>query len=112
MGNKLKVAIVGCGSGNLKSVVNAFKMAARMAAIDCDVFITSRPADIRDSDRIILPGVGNYLECYRKLSSIPHMLDTLNYVVNVKLVPFLGICVGMQLLASFSLEGRKTCGLN
>ncbi|PIM95773.1 Imidazole glycerol phosphate synthase subunit HisH 1 [Candidatus Hodgkinia cicadicola] len=110
--NKLKVAIVDYGSGNLKSVVSAFKMAARMASIDCNVFVTNDPDDIRNSDKIVLPGVGNYSDCYKKLSTIPNMLDSLDYAINTRLIHFLGICVGMQLLSSFSLEGKKSYGLN
>ncbi len=108
----LKVAIIDYGSGNLRSVVSAFEMAAKMGSINCDICVTNNPNDVCDSNKIILPGVGNYLDCFKQLSSIPNMIDTLNYSVKTKLTHFLGICVGMQLLSSFSLEGKKTCGLD
>ncbi len=66
-----------------------------MASIDCNVFVTNDPDDIRNSDKIVLSGVENYSDCYKKLLTIPDMLDSLNYFINTRLIYFLGIYVDM-----------------
>ncbi|PIM95152.1 Imidazole glycerol phosphate synthase subunit HisH 1 [Candidatus Hodgkinia cicadicola] len=105
----MKVVIIDYGSGNLRSVVSALEMATRMGSINCDVVVTNKPDDVNANNKIILPSVGNYSDCFKHLSSIPNMIDTLNYSVKIKLTHFLGICVGMQLLSSFSLEEKTLC---
>ncbi len=108
----MKVAVIDYSSGNLKSVIGIFKTAAILYSLDCDIFITSNPLDVLSCDRLILPGVGSYLQCYNSLSAIPNMIDAINVAVNKRKVPFLGICVGMHLMSSFGLEDRKVHGFN
>jgi glutamine amidotransferase len=103
-----KVAIVDCGSGNLRS---AQKALARVAEGD-DVAVTADPAVVARADRIVLPGVGAFADCMRGLSGIPGMIDALGNAVLVRGAPFLGICVGMQLLASVGREFGDHAGLD
>jgi len=100
------VALVDYGAGNLQSVLNALK-----AAGASDVAVTSDPAAIVAAKRIVLPGVGAFAHCMGALSAIPGMLDALNESVIGRKRPFLGICVGMQLMADAGHEHGVTAGL-
>lgn len=106
------VAIIDYGSGNLHSAAKAFERAAREAGVESRILVTSDPRDVAAADRIVLPGVGAFADCKRGLESVPGMVEALEGVVRVKGRPFLGICVGMQLLATRGLEHGITEGLD
>jgi len=106
-----RVAIIDYGSGNLHSAAKAFERAARDGGADSRITVTSDPKDVRAADRIVLPGVGAFADCRRGLEALPGMHDALEDVVRGKGRPFLGICVGMQLLATRGLEHGVTDGL-
>ena len=105
------VAIIDYGSGNLHSAAKAFERAATEAGIPSTIHVTSDTDIVRAADRIVLPGVGAFADCRRGLDAVPGMVQTLEEVVRGKGRPFLGICVGMQLLASRGLEYTTTPGL-
>ncbi|MDJ1158732.1 imidazole glycerol phosphate synthase subunit HisH [Chelatococcus sp. SYSU_G07232] len=107
----MNVAIVDYGSGNLHSAAKAFERAAREAGIAVDVAVTSDPEAVRRAARIVLPGVGAFADCRRGLDAVPGMAEALEEAVRQKATPFLGICVGMQLMASRGLEYETTPGL-
>jgi imidazole glycerol-phosphate synthase subunit HisH len=100
------VALIDYGAGNLQSVLNALK-----AAGASDIAVTSDPSEILAAKRIVLPGVGAFAHCMGALSAIPGMIDALNEAVIEKRRPFLGICVGMQLMADAGHEHGVTAGL-
>jgi imidazole glycerol-phosphate synthase subunit HisH len=105
------VAIVDYGSGNLHSAAKAFERAAREANFETRVIVTSKAADIRAADRVVLPGVGAFADCKRGLDAAPGLREALDITVRQKGRPFLGICVGMQLMAERGLEFNTTEGL-
>jgi glutamine amidotransferase len=107
----VSVAIVDYGSGNLHSALKAFERAAREAGLDETIRLTSDPDVIAKADRIVLPGVGAFADCRQGLEAVPGLLDALAEAVKVKGRPFLGICVGMQLMADRGLENGVTPGL-
>jgi glutamine amidotransferase len=106
----MKVAVVDYGSGNLASASRAAVLAADRAGIAAEVVVTSDPADIRSADRIVLPGQGAFGDCMEGLASVPGLRATLEESVDAG-TPFLGICVGMQLMAERGLEYGATDGL-
>jgi glutamine amidotransferase len=106
----MKVAIVDYGSGNLHSASKAFARAAREASIDAEILVTPDPEQVRQADRIVLPGVGAFADCKAGLNALPGMWETLNEQVRATSKPFLGICVGMQLMATRGLEFGTTEG--
>jgi glutamine amidotransferase len=101
------VALIDYGAGNLQSVANAL----RAAGAD-DLKITADPAVVRAADRIVLPGVGSFKACAEGLRAIPQMIECMEERVFVGAAPFLGICVGMQLLATRGVEHGMTAGLD
>ncbi len=105
-------AIVDYGSGNLHSAAKAVERAARDNAIASTVAVTSNPDHVLRADRIILPGVGAFAACRAGLERIPEMLPALHEAVIARKRPFLGICVGMQLMATTGLEFGQTPGFN
>ena len=107
----MTVAIVDYGSGNLHSARKAFERAVRDAGESREVKVTSRPEDVLAADHIVLPGVGAFADCRRGLDSVPGMTDALIEAVRRRGRPFLGICVGAQLMASRGLEHEVTAGL-
>jgi glutamine amidotransferase len=107
----MSVAIVDYGSGNLHSAHKALERAARESGTGVEVRLTSDPEDIRKAERIVLPGVGAFADCRRGLDAIDGMVDALNEAVIEEGKPFLGICVGMQLMATRGLEHQVTEGL-
>ena len=106
----MSVAIIDYGSGNLHSAAKAFERAARGNNLAMQVKVTANPDDVREADRIVLPGVGAFKDCRDGLEAIPGMWDTLEDEVIRRAKPFLGICVGMQLMASRGLEHDVTTG--
>src|SRR5271154_3503646 len=107
----MTVAIVDYGSGNLHSAHKAFERAAREAGIDATINVTGKPDDVTQADRVVLPGVGAFADCRRGLDGVPGMIAALEDAVQKKSRPFLGICVGMQLMAERGLEYETTEGL-
>jgi imidazole glycerol-phosphate synthase subunit HisH len=105
------VAIVDYGSGNLHSAAKAFERAARESGHDQPIVVTSDPDKIARADRVVLPGVGAFADCRRGLDAIGGMVDALNARVRADGRPFLGICVGMQLMAERGREYEVTPGL-
>ena len=108
----MTVAIVDYGSGNLRSAAKAFERAAREAGTHERVVVTSQPADVAAADRIVLPGVGAFADCRAGLYGVPGMVDTLQREVIERGKPFLGICVGMQLMATRGVEYGIHAGLD
>lgn len=107
----MTVAIIDYGSGNLRSAAKAFERAARDHAKVPDVIVTSDPDQVLKADRIVLPGVGAFADCRRGLEAVEGMREALEESVRRKAKPFLGICVGMQLMASRGLEFQTVEGL-
>lgn len=105
-----RVVIVDYGSGNLHSAAKAFERAARESEADAEILVTSKASDVSAADRIVLPGVGAFADCKRGLESLAGMRETLEDVVRRKGRPFLGICVGAQLMAERGLEFGVTQG--
>ncbi len=106
----MKVAIIDYGSGNLRSAEKAFERAAREEGIAADVFLTADADLVRGADRIVLPGVGAFADCRNGLEALPGMREALEEAALKDGKPFLGICVGMQLMASRGLEHGETEG--
>jgi imidazole glycerol-phosphate synthase subunit HisH len=108
----MTVAIIDYGSGNLHSAQKAFERAAREAGMNREVKVTSRPEDLRAAGHVVLPGVGAFADCRRGLDRVPGMAAALEEAVLREGKPFLGICVGAQLLATRGLEHEVVAGLN
>jgi glutamine amidotransferase len=100
------LALIDYGAGNLQSVRNALKAAGAQ-----DVVVTADAEIVRQADRIVLPGVGAFAHCMGALSALPDMIDALNEATGPKARPFLGICVGMQLMAEAGEEHGRHQGL-
>ena len=107
-----RVAIIDYGSGNLASAAKAVERAAREADLDVRVEVTSDPGRVREADRIVLPGVGAFADCRRGLDAVPGLVGALTDAVVHAGRPFLGICVGMQLMATRGLEHETAYGLD
>jgi imidazole glycerol-phosphate synthase subunit HisH len=106
------VAIIDYGSGNLHSAVKAFERAGREAGTNRKIVLTSSAAEVAKADRIVLPGVGAFADCKAGLMAVPGMREALEEAVITQARPFLGICVGMQLLATRGLEFTTTEGFD
>ena len=107
----MTVAIVDYGSGNLHSAAKAFERAARESGHDQPIVVTRDPDAVRRADRVVLPGVGAFADCRRGLDAVPGMVEALEETVRRKGRPYLGICVGMQLMAERGREDEVTDGL-
>jgi len=107
----MKIAIIDYGSGNLHSAGKAFERAAREAGIAAEINVTGKAEEVASADRVVLPGVGAYADCRKGLDSVPGMVDALQESVIKGAKPFLGICVGTQLMADRGLEKATTNGL-
>ena len=107
----MTVAIVDYGSGNLHSAAKAFERASRESGTNAPVVVTSDPDAVRRADRVVLPGVGAFADCRRGLDALPGMVEALEDTVRRRGRPFLGICVGMQLMAERGREYVVTEGL-
>lgn len=107
----MTTVIIDYGSGNLHSALKAFERAASEAGLAGDIRVASDPESVRLAERIVLPGVGAFAECRRGLLALPGLFDALQEAVIERGRPFLGICVGMQLMAARGLEHGETPGL-
>lgn len=105
----MRVAVVDYGSGNLASASRALVLAAQRAGIDADVAVTADPGVVAAADRIVLPGQGAYADCADGLAAVTGMRHAIEDAT-ARGTPFLGICVGMQLMAERGLEHRVTQG--
>ena len=106
-----RVVIIDYGSGNLHSAAKAFERAARETGRDAKIIVSREPEVVAGADRVVLPGVGAFADCKAGLAAVPGMIDALEACVRTKGRPFLGICVGAQLMAERGLEFKITPGL-
>jgi len=106
----MKVAIIDYGSGNLRSAVKAFERAAYETGSDAEIILTSKVTEVEQADRIVLPGVGAFADCRSGIDKIEGMWATVDRAVSFSGKPFLGICVGMQLMAERGHEHHLTSG--
>ncbi len=106
----MRVVVVDCGAGNLASVRRALSRAAAARGVAAEIVVTSEPDLVRSAGRIVLPGQGAFAACAGALRAVPGLTDTLAETTR-RGVPFLGICVGMQLMSAFGLEHGRTPGL-
>ena len=106
-----KTVIIDYGSGNLHSAHKAFERAASEAKLKEKIIVSSKPDDVADADHIVLPGVGAFKDCRNGLLAVDGMEQAMREQVISKGRPFLGICVGMQLMATRGLEHDTTKGL-
>ena len=106
------VLIIDYGSGNIKSVYNSVKKTLQSYDKFAKIKVSSNLVEIKKADKIILPGVGSFDQCMNRIRKINDLVETLNYHIITIKKPFLGICVGMQILADYGYENRKTKGLS
>ncbi len=107
----MSVVIIDYGSGNLRSAAKAFERAVADSGRNDSVLVSSDPEAVRRADRVVLPGVGAFADCRRGLDAVAGMLEAMHEAVFVRGRPFLGICVGMQLLARVGREHGEHAGL-
>jgi glutamine amidotransferase len=107
----MTTAIIDYGSGNLRSAAKAFERAAAESGSGGAIVVTSRPEDVAVAERIVLPGVGAFADCRRGLAAVPGLEAALVEAVIGRGRPFLGICVGMQLMAERGREFETVDGL-
>ncbi len=105
----MRVAVVDYGSGNLASAARALSVAAERSGIDAEVRITGDAAEVAQADRVVLPGQGAFADCARGLSAAPGLHAAVMDAADSG-KPYLGICVGMQLMAERGLEHAETPG--
>ena len=106
------VAIVDYGSGNLRSAAKAFERVVQEQGLTQNIVVTNDPDVVAQADRVVLPGVGAFADCRAGLEAVPGMIQVLTEQVRVKARPFLGICVGMQLMATLGREHGQHPGLD
>ena len=109
---KESIVIIDYGSGNLRSASKAFEKVATDENLPLDIIVSANPEDLNKASRIVLPGQGAFADCMAGLTKIPGMIESLEQNVLKKAKPFLGICVGMQLMATRGLEYGEHKGLN
>ena len=107
----MTVAVIDYGSGNLHSAAKALERASRESGSGEPILVTRDPERVARADRIVLPGVGAFADCKHGLDTVPGMVDAMTEAARDRARPFLGICVGMQLLAERGLEHGVTQGL-
>ncbi len=103
----MKIAVIDYGSGNIASVVNAISLVKK----DNEIIVSSKPSDIRAANQLILPGVSAFDDCMNGLKSVTGLVEEIRKQTLVEKKPFLGICVGMQVLASIGYENGECSGL-
>ncbi|MBK8769504.1 MAG: imidazole glycerol phosphate synthase subunit HisH [Rhizobiales bacterium] len=107
----MKTVIIDYGSGNLHSALKAFERAAADNGIKGKIIVSNKADEVATADRIVLPGVGAFKDCRDGLNAVEGMREVLQQQVIARGRPFLGICVGMQLMATRGLEHQTTQGL-
>ena len=108
----MSVAIIDYGSGNLRSAAKAFERAAHEAELAIKIDVTADPRAVMQASHIVLPGVGAFADCRAGLYAVPGMVAALEREVIERGKPFIGICVGMQLMATRGLEHGVHAGLD
>jgi glutamine amidotransferase len=108
----MTIAIVDYGSGNLRSAAKAFERVVAEAGSTEPVAVTADPDVVAAADRVVLPGVGAFADCKAGLQALDGMVDAITMAVMQKGRPILGICVGMQLMATRGLEHGETAGFD
>ncbi len=108
----MNLVVVDYGAGNLHSATKALERAARESGTSLTLTLSAAPDVVASADRLVLPGVGAFADCRRGLDAVPGLVAALDEAVRAKGRPFLGICVGMQLLASRGLEKAVSAGLD
>ncbi|MBU4531763.1 MAG: imidazole glycerol phosphate synthase subunit HisH [Hoeflea sp.] len=108
----MQVVIVDYGSGNLRSALKAFERAARESGVSATITLSADAEHVAKADRVVLPGVGAYADCRAGLDAIDGMSAALRHAVETRARPFLGICVGMQLMSTRGLEKTVTQGFD
>ena len=106
------VIIIDYGSGNIRSVYNSIKKTLNGFTKPFELKVSCNLSEIKKADKIILPGVGSFDQCMKRLTKINDLIETLNFEILTKKKLFLGICVGMQILADYGYENYKTKGLS
>ena len=104
--------VIDYGSGNLHSAHKALERSAHECGADQRIVVSSAPEDVRAADRVVLPGVGAFGDCRAGLEAIPGLIDALIDTVTTHARPYLGICVGMQLMATRGLEFGEHAGFD
>ncbi|WP_338086897.1 imidazole glycerol phosphate synthase subunit HisH [Magnetospirillum aberrantis] len=106
-----RVVIVDYGSGNLRSAAKAFERVVAEEGLDAQVVVSSDAETVRGADRVVLPGVGAFADCHAGLGALPGMVEAMAEQVLERGRPFMGICVGMQLMATVGREHGTHQGL-
>jgi glutamine amidotransferase len=107
----MTIALIDYGAGNLHSASKAFERAVGSTGISETVVVTSDPEVVAKADRVVLPGDGAFADCRHNLDAVPGMIEAISESIDRRGRPFLGICVGMQLLATRGLDYGVTPGL-
>ncbi len=107
----MNIVIINYNSGNLASLKNTLISTAKQYKIKCKIDISNNPENILNADRVILPGVGDFYNCKQELLKIKDIHDVLDEFIEKKARPFLGICIGMHLMAKISYERGENKGL-
>jgi glutamine amidotransferase len=105
------LALIDYGSGNLRSAERALARAAAESGQRIEITVTSDPQTVSRAERIVLPGVGAFADCMAGLAAVPGLIEAMTQSVRQRGQPFLGICVGMQLLAGRGHEHGTHAGL-
>lgn len=108
----MTTAVVDYGSGNLRSAAKALERAAAETGFGAPVTVTGDAAVVARAERVVLPGVGAFADCRRGLAALPGMIEALEEAAIKRARPFLGICVGMQLMATVGREHKETPGFD
>lgn len=109
---KLSIVVVDYGCGNIHSATKALELAVNESNINGSVVLTRDPEKIIQADKLILPGVGAFESCIKKLKKIDGLKESLDEAALKLAKPILGICIGLQLMSTMSFEGGKHKGLN
>jgi len=107
----MNIIIIDYKSGNLASLKNSLESAIKNKKKNYKIKVSNIPENIIKADKVILPGVGDFYNCKEQLTNIDGMVEAINYFIKKKAKPFLGICIGMHLMAKFSFERGKNKGL-
>lgn len=107
-----RVALIDYGSGNLRSAEKALFEAARRSGAEVEIRTTADPGYVAAADRLVLPGVGAFAACMAALEARPGLIEAMDEAARGRGAPFLGVCVGMQLLATRGLEFGERPGLD
>lgn len=105
------LALIDYGAGNIPSATRALEVAVERSGKPFRLIVTNTPEDILSADRVVIPGVGHFRDCRNGLFAVNGLVNAIEELVHQKARPALGICVGMQLMASLGLEDGETKGL-